>query len=262
MQPLRQSTAVTVLIGPFLDSTDGNTVEDGLTISQADVRLSKNGGNMAQKNEASNATHDELGFYSCPLDATDTNTLGRLKLVVHESGALSVWHDFVIMAASPYDSLVSEYDYLDVNTVEGGSSAAAVADAVWDEAAADHVAGGSFGAQAGTDIDAILADTNELQTDDIPTLIGALNDLSAANVNSEVVDVLKTDTIAEMAQGIPPTTPTFEEAVMYLYMALTKQTDVTSDLQEYHDDAGTVLWKQTLTKSTDLFRKAKGASGP
>lgn len=37
-----------------------------------------------------------------------------------------------------------------------------------------------------TDLDAILADTNELQTDDIPGLIAALNDLSAAEVNAEV----------------------------------------------------------------------------
>jgi len=37
---LKQSTAVTVKIGPFLDDTDGKTAETGLTIAQADVRLS------------------------------------------------------------------------------------------------------------------------------------------------------------------------------------------------------------------------------
>lgn len=36
-----------------------------------------------------------------------------------------------------------------------------------------------------TEIAAILADTNELQTDDVPGLIAALNDLSAAEVNAE-----------------------------------------------------------------------------
>lgn len=41
---LEQSTAVTVKIGPFVDETDGFSAEDGLTISQADIRLSKNGG--------------------------------------------------------------------------------------------------------------------------------------------------------------------------------------------------------------------------
>ena len=46
---LRANTAVDVLIGPFVDSTDGNTTEDGLTISQADVKLSKNGQALTQK---------------------------------------------------------------------------------------------------------------------------------------------------------------------------------------------------------------------
>ncbi|MCK4444174.1 MAG: hypothetical protein KAW09_06500, partial [Thermoplasmata archaeon] len=80
MQWLKQSTAITLKIGPFIDDTDGKTAETGLTIAQADVRLSKNGGNIAQKNEATSCTHDELGVYGCPLDTTDTGTLGRLQL--------------------------------------------------------------------------------------------------------------------------------------------------------------------------------------
>ena len=44
-------------------------------------------------------------------------------------------------------------------------TAASIADAVWDEGTGGHVTGDTFGAQCGTDIDAILADTNELQTD-------------------------------------------------------------------------------------------------
>ena len=60
-------------------------------------------------------------------------------------------------------------------------TAAVIADAVWDEAVAGHVSAGTFGK---TDAD-ILADTNELQGDDIPTLIAALNDLSAADVNAQ-----------------------------------------------------------------------------
>ena len=37
-----------------------------------------------------------------------------------------------------------------------------------------------------TDVTAVLADTNELQTDDVPGLISGLNDLTAAEVNAEV----------------------------------------------------------------------------
>lgn len=104
MQFLRQSTAVTLKIGPFLDSTDGNTAETGLTIAQADVRLSKNGANIAQKNEGTSCTHDELGVYGCPVDITDTATLGRLQLWVHEAGALQVWHEYMVMPANVWDS--------------------------------------------------------------------------------------------------------------------------------------------------------------
>jgi len=114
MQYLRQSTAATVKIGPFLDDIDGNTEETGLTIAQSDVRLSKNGGDFAQKNDTSSCTHDELGMYNCPLDATDTGTLGRLKLCVHKSGALTVWHDYMVLTQNAYDALFGS-DYLDVN---------------------------------------------------------------------------------------------------------------------------------------------------
>jgi len=114
MQFLKQSTAVTIKLGPFIDDTDGKTAETGLTISQADIRLSKNGGDIAQTNDATGATHDELGYYNVPLDATDTNTLGRLLVAVHESGALPVWKEFMIVTANVYDTLCST-DSLDVN---------------------------------------------------------------------------------------------------------------------------------------------------
>ena len=36
MLELRQSTSVGLILGPFLDSTDGDSEEDGLTISAAE----------------------------------------------------------------------------------------------------------------------------------------------------------------------------------------------------------------------------------
>jgi hypothetical protein len=126
---LKQSTAVTVKIGPFIDDTDGKTAETGLTLSQADIRLSKNGGDIAQKNESSAATHDELGIYDCALDTTDTGTLGRLQLWVHEAGALPVWHEFMVLPANVWDSLFGS-DKLQVHADEitaGLITAAAIA---------------------------------------------------------------------------------------------------------------------------------------
>lgn len=102
---LRQSTAVDVLIGPFVDSGDGDSEETTLTISQGDVLLSKNGQTAAQKNDNTACAHDADGFYNCELDATDTNTVGQLTLYVHEAGALAVRHDYQVVEEAIYDAL-------------------------------------------------------------------------------------------------------------------------------------------------------------
>jgi len=69
---LRQSTAVTVQIGPFVDDTDGKTSETGLTITSSEVRISKNGANIDAKNDATAATTDEIGMYFCPDESSHT----------------------------------------------------------------------------------------------------------------------------------------------------------------------------------------------
>ncbi len=183
---LKQSTATDVELGPFVDDTDGKTPETGLTISQADCQLIKNGGAAAQKNDATSASHLAGGHYKVPLNTTDTNTLGRLRLYVNESGALPVWRDFMVLPANIYDSLVGGSDYLDVNTVQAagtawGSGAITAASIAADAITAAKVASdavteiqnGLATAAAlatiddflDTEIAAILADTNELQTD-------------------------------------------------------------------------------------------------
>ncbi len=109
MQYLKQSTAKTLRFGPFLDETDGKTAEIALTISQADILLSKDGGAFAQSNDASGATKDasDNGWYYLQLNATDTATLGPLTVAIHESGALPVWREFMVVTANVYDTLCS-----------------------------------------------------------------------------------------------------------------------------------------------------------
>ena len=114
MNILKQSTAATIKLGPFIDDSDGKSAETALTIAQADIRLSKNGGDFAQTNNTAGATHDENGYYDIPLNATDTGTLGRLRVAVSKSGALPVWQDFLVVTANVYDTLCST-DSLDVN---------------------------------------------------------------------------------------------------------------------------------------------------
>ena len=129
MQLLRANTAVDVLIGPFVDDTDGKTAETGLTISQADVKLSKNGQTLAQKSDVTAAAHDADGYYNCELDATDTNTEGTMVLAVNESGALPVRHEFCVLSEAAWDSLFAAKDtgYMDVD-VKAISTSATAAD--------------------------------------------------------------------------------------------------------------------------------------
>ena len=235
MQYLKQSTAATVKLGPFLDESTGKDTEEALTISQADIRLSKNGGAFAQTNNATGATHDENGWYGVPLDTTDTGTVGRLIVAVHESGALPVWREFMVVPANTYDSLVSGSDYLQADAVqiEGGDATDAI-NAACDTAVADYdgptnaemeartLAAASYATAANQtnieadtqdiqsrlpaalvggrmDSDAVAisgsttaADNVEANIGNLDAAITSLNDLSAAEVNAEV-DTALTD---------------------------------------------------------------------
>lgn len=99
---LKQSTAVTLSIGPFLDATDGVTPLTGLTLTSADIRLSKNGAAFAAKNDATAPVHLENGNYSCVLNTTDTGTLGNLELQVFATGAVPEFRTYKIMSATGY----------------------------------------------------------------------------------------------------------------------------------------------------------------
>jgi len=145
---LKQATAVDVLIGPFVDISDGAAAETGESPS---VKLSKNGQALGAKNDATTPVHDADGYYNCELDATDTDTVGTLVLTVAASAtALPVRHEFQVVEEDTYEFLYAS------------------------------------GSAPDTDIAAILGDTNELQTDDIPGTLATI----AAFVDTEVAAIL------------------------------------------------------------------------
>ncbi len=67
-------------------------------------------------------------------------------------------------AVNPASDSVYEIYPDEVVEISAAPTADAVADAVWDEATVGHTLAGTFGEQVKNDIDAILADTGELQT--------------------------------------------------------------------------------------------------
>lgn len=123
MQVLKQSTTVTIMIGPFLDATDGVTEETAL--GSMGVELSKNGGAWATRNDATATAHGAEGWYTCELNATDTNTLGILKVKAHASAThLPVWHEFMVMPANVYDGIIAGTDVLQVDVAQYLNAAA------------------------------------------------------------------------------------------------------------------------------------------
>lgn len=110
---LRQSTAVVISFGPFLDPADGVTLVTGL-VSALDhastgIFLSKNGGTLTVRHASVTASsYDAYGNYKVTLDTTDTNTLGTLRMqFAAAASCLPVWQDFMVLPANVYDSLVA-----------------------------------------------------------------------------------------------------------------------------------------------------------
>lgn len=85
-----------------------------------------------------------------------------------------------------------------------------------------------------------LADTTTTNTDM----------LTAAAVNGEVVDVLRTDVNTLPGQVAPTNTPTFEEAIMFLYKAWRNKKEQTGTEFSLYNDAGAVV-DQKATVSDD-----------
>lgn len=154
---LKQSTASQeVLLGVFVDDTDGKTVETGLTIANTDIKLWKSGATTLVNKNSGGATHISNGNYYAVLDATDTDTLGSMEIVVQVSGALPVRRACCVLSANVYDSLIGGGDNLEVDTtlISGDSTAADNAEAMFD---GTGYAGGTI--KLGVDAVAISGDT-------------------------------------------------------------------------------------------------------
>jgi len=109
MEWLKQSVAVVKQFGPFLDKTDGVTLETGL-VSALDhattgIMLAKNGGTLAVRHATVTASvYDAHGLYKVTLDTTDVGTLGKLRMIYTDAATcLPVWMDFMVVPAAIYD---------------------------------------------------------------------------------------------------------------------------------------------------------------
>ena len=249
MQYLRQSTAgQSVLIGVFVDSTDGVTAETGLTIANTDIRLSANGGNMFAKTSGG-GTHDEAGWYTITLDATDTATVGRLQLSVAVTGALPVFAEYQVLEEVVYDALfaASATGALPATLVQGGinttSGTLTTLDALDTAQDTQHGTTQSSVSSVGT-----LVTTVDTVVDGIATQIGtAGNGLSAVPWNAAWDAEVQSEVEDGLAAYDPPTKAELDTAESNIRGA---DSDTIKTLSDQIDGLSTAAAPQLLQNTT------------
>ena len=112
---IAQSTTVTIAMGPFLASSDGVTAQTAL--GAITVRVMR-GSTWNARSSATAAAHQENGFYSVELNATDTGTLGRIRLASFPASTVPVWEDFMVVPTLVYNALVDGTDQLHVDVIQ------------------------------------------------------------------------------------------------------------------------------------------------
>lgn len=183
---------------------------------------------------------DELAAANLPADV-DT-LLGRLTAA----------------RAGYLDELAAANIPADIDTLLGRVTAAVALASVCSE-----------GRLAELDAANIPADVDTLLTR-ITALIATKAEMDAAHallatpaqVNTEVSDVIKTDTYTLPGQGAPTATPTLEEALMYLFKQFrNKETQTATEYALYADDTTTKDQKATISDDGTTFTKGEMTTG-
>ena len=110
MRFLRQSTAVSKIVGPFLNATDGVTLMDSLTVTDITCWLFKGVANSeltitAAGGGVNDMAHVAVAEYSIELTAGNTDTLGSVRLNFTEDvgGSAPFPEDFEVITQAQYD---------------------------------------------------------------------------------------------------------------------------------------------------------------
>ena len=299
----KQSTAATLIVGPILDSAGAEYTSAVI----GDLSISKNGGTLTALAAAATLTHIANGQYTLVMTTGNLDTLGRLQITCNKSTYQMPPVGLNVVPAMVFDSMVLGTDVLQSDVTQFGGTAGtfaagiptaaldsasrdAVADAVWDEAMADHTGSGSYGGRVVrasnsnttvqiTGSNHVAADVHEFQAgvitagdfapnsltasalaaDAVAEIQNGLSTLTAAQVNAELVDALSVDTYAELAAP-PAATSSLKDKITWLFMyARNKVTQTASQRKLYRDDGSTVAGTSGTSDDGTTFTKGEDA---
>ena len=129
----------------------------------------------------------------------------------------------------------------------------------------DNTSGTIAAAQIATDaITAAKIAAGAITASEAPNLDAAISTRATpAQVNTEVSDVMKTDTVALPGQGTPTATPTMEAILGWIYKTFRNKKEQTATEWRLFNDAGTVVdSKATVSDDATTATKEEIASGP
>jgi len=126
-------------------------------------------------------------------------------------------------------------------------------------AAADAAGGLPISDAGGLDLDAKLANTNEVTA----ARMGALTDwinggrldllLDAIKVATDKIDSAHTE-----PTGVPAANETPLDKLAYVFMALRNQLDITASKKQFYDDGGAVEWEKDLSDDGTTYSETEG----
>ena len=262
MQYLKQSTATTVVLGPFLDENDGKTAETALTVASIDCDIykgvTKTDLTLTASGGSNDCVHIANGYYSLELTATDVDTLGRFMITANISAALPVFEEFSILPANVYDSLFGS-DRLQVDVREMGDSTLDFTTTMQTRIQTecnyalvtnglDHLiqtSPGSTKPALGSYLDQMMNKDGSQTFDPTADSLEAIRDNMAGVDTAAIADAVLDELITDSVHNTPDSLGARLHAIFAAHF--NKQTVTASQIVTYKDDASTVLETNSLS---------------
>lgn len=123
---IRQNDTGTIGVGPFVDVSDGATMETGVTLSVADSAAVRLGDDSVVdiSGYTWNTTTGMDGFYDLTLQTGITDTVGPMDILIEDANVyLPVHMRFYVVEETVYDALyaASSAGFLDTSSITGSA---------------------------------------------------------------------------------------------------------------------------------------------
>lgn len=194
MRYLKQNTDSYVTVGPFIDVTDGKTLEDSFTVTNISyvIAIETQSGSSTHSagtlsatasNDWGAAALGHGGLYIIKIPDSDLNFVGSAKVVLWDADeCLPVWEEFMVVPANIWDSMMGT-DLQDVNIAQWLGTACHTA--TTNGIPVVHLHNASGGVDAPTNFeDMAITDTTGIVKADLTTV----NAHSIAGTGTQVAD--------------------------------------------------------------------------